>query len=41
MPSDSVFYDKVIPVLFVILGIILVVVIGFSIGVLTGLIPWQ
>jgi hypothetical protein len=41
MPSDSVFYDKVMPVLFVAFGIVLLVLILFAAGVLTGIIPWS
>ncbi len=41
MPEDSVFYDKVLPVLFVILGVIMLVLIAFAVGVLAGIIPWR
>lgn len=41
MPSDSVFYEKVMPILFVALGILLLGLILFAAGVLTGIIPWS
>lgn len=40
MPDKSVFYDRVVPVLFVALGLIMLLLIVFALGVLTGLIPW-
>jgi hypothetical protein len=41
MPDQSTLYDKIIPVMFVLLGLITLVLIGFSVGVLTGLIHWS
>jgi hypothetical protein len=41
MPEQSVFYDRVLPILFVALGIVMVGLILFALGVLTGLIPWR
>ena len=40
MPEQSVLYDRLVPVLFVVLGIITLALIVFSLGVLTGLIHW-
>jgi hypothetical protein len=41
MPEQSVFYDRVLPILFAALGIVMVGLILFALGVLTGLIPWR
>lgn len=41
MPEDSVFYDKVLPALFVVLGVVMIVLIAFAVGVLAGIIPWR
>lgn len=40
MPERSVLYDRLVPVLFVVLGLITLALIVFSLGVLTGLIHW-
>lgn len=40
MPEQSVFYDKVLPALFIGLAVIMGVLILFAIGVLTGVVPW-
>lgn len=38
--DDSTFYDRLIPILFVVLAVITVVLIGIALGVVTGVIPW-
>lgn len=40
MPEQSVFYDRIVPLMLVILGVVMVGLIVFAAGVLTGLIPW-
>jgi hypothetical protein len=40
MPEQSILYDRIVPVIFVALGIVTVVVIIVSLGILTGLIRW-
>ena len=41
MPDKSVFYDRVAPVLFIALGVIMAALVVFAIGVLTGIVPWR
>jgi hypothetical protein len=41
MPSDSVFYEKVFPILLIVLGVITAVIILFAAGVLLRIIPFQ
>ena len=38
MPKDSVFYEKIIPALFVFLGVVMILLVLFAAAVLTGLI---
>ena len=40
MPDSSVFYDRVIPALFLAFGVVTAGLIIFAIGVFTGLIDW-
>lgn len=40
MPSDSTFYDKVVPVLLIVLAVIMAGLILFALGVLLGFIPF-
>ena len=40
MPQTSLFYDRVIPALFIAFAVITVGLIVFAIGVVTGLIAW-
>ena len=40
MPANSPFYDKLMPIIMIALGIITLVLILFAVGVLTGLIHW-
>ncbi len=40
-PEGSWMYDRLIPVLFVMLALVLVVIVLFSVGVLTGLVHYQ
>jgi len=40
MPEQSVLYDRLVPILFVVLGLVTLALIVFSLGVLTGLIHW-
>lgn len=39
MPEDSVFYEKIVPVIFVGLGVVMVVLVLIAIGIAIGLIP--
>lgn len=41
MPNNSLFYDKVLPILFLGLGIVMVLLILFAAGVLSGVIAWK
>ncbi len=41
MPEDSVFYEKVIPVLLIGLGIVTAILILVAAGILLGIIPYQ
>ena len=41
MPSNSNFYDKVIPVLLVAFGALTLVLILLAAGVLLGIVTWQ
>ncbi len=41
MPPHSTFYDTVLPILLVVLGIVMLGLIVFAIGVLAGIIPWR
>jgi len=40
MPEKSVLFNRVIPILFVLLALVLALLILFAIGVLTGLVHW-
>jgi hypothetical protein len=40
IPEKSVIFNRLIPVLFIILGIATVLLILFALGVLTGVIRW-
>ncbi|MCA9903513.1 MAG: hypothetical protein KC547_06630 [Anaerolineae bacterium] len=40
IPEQSVFYGRIIPIVFVLLGVVMLLLILFAIGVLTGLIAW-
>ncbi|HEX9797118.1 MAG TPA: hypothetical protein VGA52_09030 [Anaerolineales bacterium] len=41
MPADSAFFERVVPALLVVLGIITVGLIVFAAGILLGFIPFQ
>jgi len=41
MPEKSLFYEKVIPALFILLGIVMVILILFAAGVLLGVVPFK
>lgn len=41
MPQGSVFYERVVPILLVSMGIITVLLILFAVGVLLGVVPWR
>jgi hypothetical protein len=41
MPENSLFYDKILPILFVCLGIMMALLVLFAVGVITGVIPWK
>lgn len=38
--EDSTLYDRIIPVLFVVLVVITVALIVFALGIVAGVIPW-
>lgn len=40
MPEKSFFYDRIIPAMFIALGLITIGLIIFAIGVLTGFVAW-
>lgn len=40
MPSDSAFFERVVPILLIVLGIITVALILFALGVLLGFVPF-
>ena len=40
MPDKSTLFNRLIPVLFVVLGIVMLALILFAIGVVTGVIHW-
>ena len=40
MPGHSVFFEKIIPILLVILGVILVGMVLFAVGVLVGIVKF-
>ncbi len=39
--SDSVFYNRVVPALLIGMGVIMVVLILFALGVLLGIVPFR
>lgn len=41
MPEGSLFYERVVPALLVLLGIVTVVLILFAAGVLLGIVPFR
>jgi hypothetical protein len=41
MPEDSLFYERLIPILLVLLAIIMVILILFAIGILLGIVPFS
>lgn len=41
IPSDSLFYDRIVPILLVVLGIIMFILILFALGVLLGIVPFK
>ena len=40
MPTDSVFYEKIIPVLLIVMAVLTVAFVLFAAGVLLGFIPF-
>lgn len=40
MPDDSVFYEKVVPILLIGLGVVMLLVILVAAGIATGIIPY-
>ncbi len=40
MPDRSILYDTLVPVIFIVLGVVTLGLIVFSVGVLTGLVHW-
>ncbi len=41
MPEQSLFYDRIVPLILIVLGIIMVVLIAVAAGVLLGYIHYQ
>lgn len=41
MPENSVFYEKLVPVLLILMALIMVVLILFAVGVLIGVVPFR
>ncbi len=41
MPEQSVFYERIVPLVLALLGVVMVGLIVFALGVLSGLIPWR
>ncbi len=41
MPEQSIFYDRIVPLMLIVLGVVMVGLIVFAAGVLAGLIPWR
>ena len=41
MPSDSLFYGRLVPVILIVLGIVMFVLIIIALGVLLGIVPFQ
>jgi accessory gene regulator protein AgrB len=41
MPENSVFYERVVPGLLIMLGIIMVILILFAAGILVGIVPFR
>ena len=40
MPEQSIFFDRVVPAIFIVTGFATVALIIFAVGVLTGIIDW-
>lgn len=40
MPERSTFFDRVVPILFVVLGVAMLLLIVFALGVLSGVVQW-
>lgn len=40
MPDHSVLFDRIIPILFVLLAVVMVLLLAFAAGVLLGVVPW-
>ncbi len=40
MPEDSVFFERIVPILFIMLAVVMIVLIVLAIGVLTGAVSW-
>ena len=40
MPDRSLFFDKIVPIMFIVLSVITVLLIAFAIGVISGVIAW-
>ncbi len=41
MPQGSVFYERIVPILLVTMGVVTLLLILFAVGVLLGVIPWR
>jgi hypothetical protein len=41
MPQGSLFYDTIIPGLFILLGVVTVILIVYALGILVGVVPWS
>lgn len=40
MPADSAFFERIVPIMLIVLGIITVALILFALGVLLGIVPF-
>lgn len=40
MPGKSVFYDRLIPALLILLAVVMALLVLFAVGVLTGIVHW-
>lgn len=39
--TDSFFYDRLIPLIFLALGLVIVILVVLALGILLGFIPWR
>jgi hypothetical protein len=41
LPEKSVLYDRLMPAIFIVLGLVTLLMIGFAAGIITGVIAWR